>query len=299
MTDQKEVNISKTQITNRCDLKCSYSYEYPDCNTTATNNGSMISLSYENGNKPPVTFNNLKYTVHKIDLFAPSIHLFNGSKVPGELIVTHIPELGGPDLIVCIPMIQSGDGTSATDLITQVINNVSINAPRKGESTNLNISNFSLQHIIPKKPFVFYTGTFNNTTVDFLVFPIMYPIPLTQTTLAKLSSIISSTAMSLKGGDLFLNMKGPNSSVKFQNDDIYISCKPTGASEEKSYVEQPSDSSNPSSSINLFESPAFMDFLKILLICFMFIIFFLGINYAFNALTQLNLKLPGSKSNNS
>ena len=94
-------------------------------------------------------------------------------------------------------------------------------------------------------------------------------------------------------------MKGPNSSVKFQNDDIYISCKPTGASEEKSYVEQPSDSSNPSSSINLFESPAFMDFLKILLICFMFIIFFLGINYAFNALTQLNLKLPGSKSNNS
>ena len=101
----------------------------------------------------------------------------------------------------------------------------------------------------------------------------------------------------MKGGALFLNTKGPNSDKKFKTEDIYISCKPTGASEEKSYVEQPSDSSNSSSSINLLESPAFMDFLKILLICFMFIIFFLGINYAFNALTQLNLKLPGSKTN--
>jgi hypothetical protein len=100
------------------------------------------------------------------------------------------------------------------------------------------------------------------------------------------------------GTGLYLNIKGPNSSAKHQSDDIYISCKPTGASEEKSYIEQPSTSSSTStssSSINLFDSPAFWDFLKILLICLMFIIFFLGVNYAFNALTQLNLKLPGTK----
>jgi carbonic anhydrase len=295
MSNQKEVNISKSNITNRCDLKCSYNYHYPDCNTTAKNNGVSISLTYENGNKPPVIFNNSKYTVHKIDLFAPSLHLFNGKKVQGELVVTHIPELGGPDLIVCVPMIQSGDATSASDLITQVISNVATNAPRKGESTNLNISNFSLQHIIPKKPFVFYTGTFHNATVDFLVFPIIAPIPLTQSTLSKLSSIVSSSPIIMKGGGLYMNIKGPNSSVKFKNDDIYISCKPTGASEEKSYVEQPSTSTSTSSSGNLFDNPAFIDFLKILLVCFLFIIFFLGINYAFNTLTRLSLKIPGNK----
>jgi hypothetical protein len=277
-------------------LKCSYSFQYPDCNTTAKNNGASISLTYENGNKPPVTFNNSKYTVHKIDLFAPSLHLFNGKKVPGELMVTHIPELGGPDLIVCLPLIQSGDSTSATDLITQVIEKVSASAPRKGESTNLNISHFSLQHIIPKKPFVFYTGKLHNATADFIVFPIIAPIPLTQSTLAKLSSIVSSSPATMTGGGLYMNIKGPNSSVKFQNDDIYISCKPTGASEEKSYVEQPSTSTSSTSSVNLFDSPAFWDFLKILLICLMFIIFFLGVNYAFNVLTQLNLKLPGTKN---
>jgi carbonic anhydrase len=294
MSNQKEVNISKSTITNRCDLKCSYNFHYPDCNTTAKNNGSSISLTYENGNKPPVIFNNLKYTVHKIDLFAPSLHLFNGRKVAGELIVTHVPELGGPDLIVCVPMIQSGDATSATDLITQVITNVANNAPRKGESTNLNISNFSLQHIIPKKPFIFYTGTFHNTTVDFIVFPIIAPIPLTQSTLAKLTSIVASLPITLKASSgLFFNIKGPNSGIKFRNDDIYISCKPTGASEEQSYVTQPSTSTSSSSSTNLFDSPAFMDFFKILMICLLFIIFFLGLNYAFNALTQLNLKLPG------
>ena len=295
MSNQKEVNISKTNVTNRCDLKCSYSFHYPDCNTTAKNNGHHISLTYENGNKPPVTFNNSKYTVHKIDLFAPSLHLFNGKKVAGELVVTHIPELGGPDLLVCLPMIQSGDSTSATDIITQVIEKVSTSAPRKGETTNLNISHFSLQHIIPKKPFLFYTGTYQNTTVDFLVFPIIAPIPLTQSTLAKLSSIISSFPITMKGGGLYLNIKGPNSSIKFQNDDIYISCKPTGASEEKSYVEQPSTSTTSTSTINLFDSPAFWDFLKFLLVCFLFVLFFLGINYSFNSLTQLNLKLPGSK----
>lgn len=291
--NQNQIDISKKNITNRCDLKCAYSYQYPDSNTTATNNGVNISLTYENG-KPPVVFNNYKYNVHQINLFAPSLHTFNGSKAPGELVIVHVPELGGPNLLVCIPMTQSGDTTSASDLITQVITNVSSNAPSKGETTNLNISNFSLQHIIPKKPFVFYSGTYNQSTTDFIVFPIATPIPLTQSTLSKLTSLIKPFPLPMQGSSLYFNSKGPNSTTKHKGDDIYISCKPTGASEEQSYVTQPSTSS--SSSINLFDSPAFMDFLKILIICIIFILFFLGVNYAFNALTKVSIKLPGMKT---
>ena len=293
MSHQREVNISKSNIANKCDLKCAYSYQYPESNITAKNNDINISLTYENGNKPPVIFNNNKYTVHQINLFAPSLHQYNGIKVPGELVIVHVPELGGPDLIVCIPILQSGDYTAATDLITQVINNVSTNAPSKGESTNLNISNFSLQHIVPKKPFIYYSGTYNQGVADFIVFPTVACIPLTQTTLNKLSSIVKPFSLVMNGGNLFLNSKGPNSGMKFKNDDIYISCKPTGASEEKSYITQPS--TNTSSTTNLFDSPAFMNFLKLFIICFVFIIFFLGINYAFNSFTKLDIKISDVK----
>jgi len=293
MTDQiKAINISKSNITNICDLKCAYSFDYSESNITAKNNEINISLTYENGNNAPVLFNNMKYTVNKINLFAPSIHLYDGLTTPGELFIEHVPELGGPNLVVCIPMVASGENIAATDLITQVIDNVSANAPSKGESTTLNISNFSLNHIIPKKPFIYYEGNYNNTTTDFIIFPNTSPIPLTQATLTKLGSIIQPFHLLLKGGDLFLNTKGPNTGKRHKNDDIYISCKPTGASEEVTYVSQPNTNSTTSSTTNLFSNPAFMNFLKLFLIFFVFIVFLLSINYAFNTFTKLDIKLP-------
>jgi len=189
-------------------------------------------------------------------------------------------------------MVASGENIASTELITQIIDTVSMNAPSKGESTTLNITNFSLNHIIPKKPFIFYEGNYNNTTTDFIVFPSTNPIPLTQATLTKLTSIIQPFHLLLKGGDLFLNTKGPNTGKKNKMDDIYISCKPTGASEEITYVSQPNPNSS-SSSTNLFNNQTFINFLKLFLIFFVFIIFLLLINYAFNSLTKLDIKIPG------
>ena len=294
--NQTEINISQKNITNLCDLKCSYNFKYPDCNTTATNNGVYISLTYENGNTPPVLYNNAQYTVYQINLFSPSLHLFNGVKSAGELIAVHTPVLGGSELLVCIPFIQSGDVTSASDLITQVIDEVAKNAPSNGESTNLNISNFSLQHIIPKKQFITYTGTYNDITTDFIVFPISAPIPLTQKTLAKLSDIVIAFPLPMYGGSLYLNKKGPNSGATFKNDDIYISCKPTGSSDEVTYVSQPSTSSSSSSSSSSSNNETMMMILKFLVICIIFILFFLGVNYAFNTFTKLQIPFPGMSS---
>jgi len=295
--NQTEINISKNNITNRCDLKCSYNFKYPDCNTTATNNGVYISLTYENGSTPPVMYNNAQYTVYQINMFSPSLHLFNGVKATGELIAVHTPVLGGSELMVCIPFIQSGDTTSASDLITQVIDEVAKNAPRNGESTNLNITNFSLQHIIPKKPYVIYSGTYNDNTTDFIVFPLNAPIPLTQNTLKKLSDIIIPFPLPMYGGGLYLNSKGPNSGARFRNDDIYISCKPTGSSDDEITVTNTTTTTSSSSSNS--NNDAMMNFLKFLIICIIFIIFFLAVNYAFNTLTQLQINIPGFHSKNS
>lgn len=285
------INITKSNIYNICDLKCAYSYEYHESSIiVAKNNEVYLSLTYENNNKSsPVEFNNAKYTVSKINIFSPSLHLYDGLTTAGEFLVEHIPELGGPNLIVCIPMIASGNYTASTDLLTQIIDNISTNAPSKGESTTINISNFSLNHIIPKKPFIFYTGNYNNTTTDFIIFPTTTPIPLTQNTLNKLKAIIKPFQIIMKGGALFLNTKGPNTGKRFQNQDIYISCKPTGASEETSYITQPSPFNKETSSFNLFQNSTFHEFLKYFLIFMVFIIFLLGINYAFNSLTKSEL----------
>jgi hypothetical protein len=291
MSQPKGINITKSNIFNICDLKCSYSFNYHESNIiVAKNNEINLSLTYETNNKsPPVEFNNSKYSVNKINIFSPSLHLFDGLTTAGELMIEHIPELGGPNLIVCIPLIPSGNDTASTDLLTQIINNVSIHAPRKGESTTINISNFSLQHIVPKKPFIFYTGNYNNTTTDFIVFPSLTSIPLTQTTLNKLKAIIKPFNIIMKGGALFLNTKGPNNGKTIKNDDIYISCKPTGESKEKSYISKLTTTNKEKISFNVFQNPIFQEFLKYFFIFIVFIIFLLGINYAFNSLTKNNL----------
>lgn len=288
MSQPKGINITKSNIYNICDLKCTFNYDYHESSiVVAKNNDINLSLTYENNNKsPPVEFNNAKYTVSKINIFSPSLHLYDGLTAAGEFFVEHIPELGGPNLIVCIPMIPSGNYTASTDLLTQIIDNISTNAPSKGESATINISNFSLNHIVPKKPFIFYTGNYNNTTTDFIVFPTTTPIPLTQNTLNKLKAIIHPFQIIMKGGALFLNTKGPNSGKRFKNEDIYISCKPTGVSEEVSYISQPSQLNKESSSFKLFENSTFLEILKYFLIFMVFIIFLLGINYAFNSLTK-------------
>jgi hypothetical protein len=292
MSQPKGINITKSNIYNICDLKCAYNFDYHESNIIITKNNEInLSLTYENNNKsPPVEFNNAKYTVNKINIFSPSLHLFDGLTTAGEFMIEHIPELGGPNLIVCIPMIPSGNDTAATDLLTQIIDNVSIHAPSKGESTTINIPNFSLQHIVPKKPFIYYTGNYNNTTTDFIIFSTLNPIPLTQSSLNKLKSVIQPYNIIMKGGALFLNTKGPNTNKKgYKNDDIYISCKPTGSSEEISYISKPSQINKERFSFNIIKNSTFQEFLKYFLIFIVFIIFLLGINYAFNTITKSNI----------
>jgi carbonic anhydrase len=280
------INISRKNITNKCDLKCAYSYHYPSSNVTAKNNKINIALTYENGPNAPVTYNGAKYTVHQINIFSPSLHTFDGMKAPGELIIVHIPELGGPNLLVCIPFIQSGDTTSGSNLITQVIESVANHAPRKGESTNLNMSSFSLEQIVPKKPFISYSGKYDDVTTDFIVFPILAPIPLTQSTLEKLRSIIQPFPLPMYGGPLYFNSKGPNTGMIFKNNDIYIACNPTGASEQQTSIQRENNQASSNSTVNLFNNPIFMYLVKFLIICVVFIAFFSAINYAFNYFTS-------------
>ena len=223
------INISTKNITGKCDLKCSYQFKYEESNSTAKNNGVVINLTYDSRSIYPVTYNSQKYNVSSISIVSPSIHIFNDKNMPGEILIEHTPINGGNILNVCIPFVESSESSSASDLITEIIKKVSTNAPSEGETTNINL--ITLQKIVPRKPFYVY----NNKSTDYIVFGAIDAIPLSLSIIQTLKQIIKPFSLSTPGENLFYNSKGPISGLQL-GDGIYISCQPTGSSQEEMSV---------------------------------------------------------------
>jgi hypothetical protein len=279
----QNINISRQNIEGKCDLKCAYSFKYPQSNITAKNNGVFISLTYDNSSVPPVTFNNQKYTVSSILITCPSIHIFNNNPAAAEIVIEHIPVKGGNQLSVAIPIKTSSESSAASNLITEVIKSVANNAPADGESTNMSISGFTLDSIVPKKPF--YNYTYNN--IDWVVFGDLEAIPLSSSTLGKLKKIIKPYSIQTPKSGLFYNSKGPNDASNF-GDGIYISCKPTGSSKEETTVTYAKNNTN----YDLVSNPTFFIILQIIVGCVVFILVFYIFNYLYNYFTSDSIKLP-------
>jgi len=284
-TNNNSINISRDNVSGNCDLKCAYNFKYPNTNVTAKNDDVMISFTCDKNNTLPVLYNNYKYDVDKFIIVAPSIHKFNNSKASAEILINHTPAGGGKQLIVCIPIIESTDSSKASNLIAQLIQGVSSGAPAQGETTNLNINEFTLNDIVPKKPF--YTYTNNNNGKEYIVYDILYAITINNSNLTTLKKIIKPYPIPTLGDKLYYNKKGPNE-VKV-GDGIYISCQPTGSSKEKIDVEY---SKNESSYDTFnFDKKSTKIFLAILFACIGFAILFKLVIY-FYSLIPNDLKKP-------
>lgn len=278
----ENINISSTNVKGKCDNKCSYAFKYSESSSTAKNNGVLINLTYDSTSVPPVVYNSEKYIVENVTIVSPSIHIFNNVSMPGEIIISHTPQSGGIPLKVCIPFTSSSESSSASQIITDIINKVASNAPSEGDSTNLNM-NFSLQQIVPRKPFFVYTGEYSGVNANWIVYGELEAIPLSSTTITTLQQIIQAFPIATPGGDLFYNSKGPISGLQL-GDGIYISCQPTGSSEEETSVEY---DKNPTSFdfSNIFESPIFKSIIIIIIGCLLLIIIFYGISIFYKYLT--------------
>jgi carbonic anhydrase len=247
-TSESIVNITTKNISGKCDLKCSYNFNYQTTNLTIKNNEFMISLTPENS-MPSVIFNESQYSVSSMNIYSPSQHLFNNKKVSAEIQIEHIPVKGGPILYVCIPIINSGDLTSASNMLINIIKETAKNAPARNESFRLNMNNFTLQSIVPKSPFYSYTGKDENKG-EFIVYGMNNAIPISQEVLTILGKIIKPYNKNIYGNSLFYNANGPNSSIKPQG--IYISCQPTGTSKEETQIVNEKQGAITSFNINTF-----------------------------------------------
>jgi hypothetical protein len=284
---EKKLDISAKNVAGKCDFKCSYTFKYSESASVAKNNEIMISLTYDSTNEPPVVFNQQKYNVESIKITSPSIHMFNGNSLPGELIITHNPVNGGNSLDVCIPLKSSIESSKASQIITDIITKVVATAPSSGDSTNLNMT-FNLQNIVPRKPFFYYT----QGTTDTIVFGELEAIPLKSGMISILQKIIKPYPVDMPPTQLFYNAIGPTSGLQIGNG-IYISCKPTGSSKEETGVEYDKmSSSNTISFTDILKNPIVETLIYILVGCLLLVIVFYAIRVFYDYSTTGTLKLP-------
>ena len=280
------IDVSKKNISGKCDLKCAYNFNYQESNITTKNRGVLIYLTYDNSKTPPVTYNTQKYTVTGISISSPSLHLFNGATTDAEIIIEHVPVKGGPLLKVGIPIKSSSESSDASYLLKEIIDATGTNAPNESESTNLSVSGFTLNKIVPNKQYYSYT---DNSNDDWIVFGILEAIPLKSNTLDTLQKIIKPFPIPMTGGKLFINTAGPNSTKV--GDGIYISCKPTGSSTEETGVEYSKNTTSYNFS-NISDNPVAKIIVQIIVGSILFIIIFMIFNIIYTWITTGDIKMP-------
>ena len=228
-----DFNLSQNNVAGECNLKCAYSFQYSNSNCVANNMGSRISLSYDESNVPPVTYNGNKYKVSSVSISTNVFLLFNGKEPKGTIMINHIPIVGGNSFVVIIPIVAGDSSMPSSNILTKIINETANLAPKLGNKSVINVENYNLNNIVPKKPF--YSFTSDGGYTDVIAYGIEHAITIDASTIAKLNSIIKSNASIVKAasfGKIFYNSKGPNTAGAAGSDDIYIDCQPVNVSEE-------------------------------------------------------------------
>jgi len=282
------INIEYTNDVISCKGKCSYGFNYQNSTCVAINNGNYIGISYDKGVSAPVIYNSNKYEVSSLYIYSPSIHNFGGSLVSGEIVIEHTPISGGQYLNVAIPITQYG---VFCDSLNQIISDVAKYAPAQSESTTIQLKSFTLNNIVPNKPFLTYSQ--DNTV--WIVYDKSNAVSVTVDTLKSFSTIIQPYDPLTCDHQIimFYNSTGP--SLAKDMSDIYIDCQPISSSEEMIDITNKKPDSTAFDWGNISGNPVgsqvlFSIFIVILVIMFLAMIYY-GIKYGSN---YFGKKITGS-----
>jgi carbonic anhydrase len=236
------LNITQSEA-SKCEQKCRFHFNYGNSGCTVVNSGDHLSVSYDGTSD--VVFNSQKYTATELLIFKPSLHTFNGKRAAAEMLLRH--KNGTNELFVCIPITLTGAPTSGSNLLSQIINNAPI---QNKNATTISVPDFNANLLIPSSPYFTYTGTLlygdcTDQEYNYIVFHpsngfLSLPIP----DITHLGQIVSSTNVPNLQGDLFFNETGTKSNGFSGDGELYMSCQPTGASEEEVIFKESSTPSN-------------------------------------------------------
>ena len=228
-TGSINIPARKDDLKGNCDGKCSLSFKYQASACTVTNKGSYLSFGYEN-NDSQIVFNSSNYKVQDIRLYRPSINTFNSDRSDAELVVLHKNNLN-ENLAICVPVKKSNSSTPASSLFNQILSAAPVS---KNDKATVSVTDYSLNHFIPKASFYSYTGNLpwdrNIKNVNFVVFDKKQSnANIDNNTFELLKRLIDEKTFSVsKNADVFYNKKGSTNIGGKQDSDIYIDCQPTG-----------------------------------------------------------------------
>lgn len=226
-----------------CDLKCEYSFQYSNSSLNVANRGDYLSLKTDPSNNPPVTFNANKYDISEIRLYQPSLHAYRGKSAAAELIIVHSGVSSQGNLLVCVPIVLGSSSTSnpeSSSILDLIISEVAKTANSAGTKTSVNIPSFSVNKLVPMKPYFSYTGTLPYSPCSGQYDYIVYSqdsgafLAITEPAYTSLQQVISANSYSRQPnrGGVYYNKNGPTNSVGGAGNDIYIECSPTGSEGE-------------------------------------------------------------------
>tara|TARA_B100000795_G_scaffold270070_1_gene262473 strand:+ start:1243 stop:2169 length:927 start_codon:yes stop_codon:yes gene_type:complete len=187
------VNLKKTK--QICKEECSYEFNYSKTSSPIiANAGDYLDINVDSKNS--VKFNTIDVTVPKTDsvrIYQPSFHLFAGKQTDAEIVIIHNNPMGDT-LLVCVPITaRSGKGVS-NSFFSQIISHAKPNSKDK-TGVNVNVSNWSLNDIVPNAPFYFYIDAFPykpcNGKANIIVFGTSHTATINPDDLKKLQSLIT------------------------------------------------------------------------------------------------------------
>jgi hypothetical protein len=285
MSNDNIMNMQLNKVTGRCDEKCMLKYNYITSSTcVATNNGTgTIGLTYEINSKNPVTFNNNEYNVLAIQIAFPSGNYYNGEPSTGEIVIGHLSTTANKYLFVCIP-ISNRSGTP-NNLLNDILNNIVSLHISEGNSSDLKLNEeYNLNSILKYKPFYYYDLK-SFVDIGVISYGLTDSIYITNDLAESIINLVGSSNGGNMGysSSLFYNKKGP---VKYDEDEIYIDCKPVNSSGKEEIIFKRDNNNNNNNNNYNIGIPINTTFIIILFI-FIFVILLCVVSYNFYQ------KIPG------
>ena len=243
--NQAPINLSMVDNDDlqKCDVTCNYQFSYGTSTCKVTPSGNFLSYKYDG--KSVVTYNatdiGSKYNVQEIRIYSPPLTNYtstSGNNAKAEMFIHHVNPETGKNLLVCIPIAEKDSSSKSSELLEQIIS-PSIN--NDGSEQSINVSNFTLNAMIPITEYYQYNSTLPysptgnnvcaNVNADIIIFPANGDINMKSATYKTLTSLItgSSSHDTQKPENVALrfNEKGTINNTS-SGDDIYIECNPVG-----------------------------------------------------------------------
>jgi len=277
------INLSSATA-EKCTTECELSFDFKETNLTVQNREQFLNFVIDPVMTPPVVYNNKKYTSFFGAVFydaSSNPYVSYDNVAPAAMFAVFL-QSGSNQLSIAIPIIESSTNqTSASEMLTTVLNDSFLKAPATNTQAKLAVYDFSFQSIFPTNSPFFVLNNTNGATNNVFF---KNPISIEKNVLDKLKNILKP----LIGGlgiptNVYYNETGAVSNALIKDEEIYIECQPVNSSKEKiEYVTKNPFKNDLSTILN---DPTTYLILQLILSCLVFVIIYFVLSKGFKFMT--------------